>query len=234
MKASQITASVFVECLLSFSLFAPGAFRAEAYEPLKAEIPVFCHAVDDPETNIYQITILPENEQTPAPVSDTLSVTENSGGKFEIAITEPGTYRYQVSETPGSDSGITYDERVYEVTVFVENGAENQLVCAVTANTAGNSEKAGQILFQNIAAEVTLETKEATTAGTTITTEPVTTVATTTVAQHTGPIVSIINSIKTGDSFPVCALCLGMLAALTAALSAFLFRRRTTDEEGGK
>ena len=234
MKTIQIAASVLVEGLLSSSLFASGSFRAQAYAPLKAEIPVFCHAVADPETQIYQISILPENDQIPAPDSDTLSVAENSTGIYEIEITEPGTYRYQISETAGSDPDILYDERIYDVTVFVENGAEDQLVCAVTANAAGRAEKTEQISFLNIAAEVPAETTEATSQSTTATTEPPATVTTTAVTQPGGPIVSIINSIKTGDSFPVRLLCLGICAALTASLSAFLFRRRNSEKEGGK
>ena len=234
MKTSQITASVFVECLLSFSIFAPHTFCAEAYAPLKAEIPVFCHTVTGSETQIYRITIHPENEQTPAPDSGTLSVTENNTGTFEIEITEPGTYRYQVSECAGTDSDISYDERVYDVTVFVENGTEDQLVCAVTANAAGREEKAERIFFQNIAAEVPAEITETTAQSTTVTTGAVTTSATTAVTQHTGPFGSVINSLKTGDSFPVRALFLGICAAMTAALSAFLFRRRNTEKEGGK
>ena len=235
MKASQITASVFVVCPLFLSFFAHGAMKAEAYTPLKAEIPVFCQEVADSDLQIYQITILPENEQTPAPASRTLEISENSTGTFEIEITEPGTYRYQISENTGSDSAVTYDERVYEVTVFAENSVSDTLVCAVIANLAGSTEKAEQILFENFAEAVpgSVSTAETTT-GTTVTTEPVTTPLTTTEAPPDNPVVSIIHSLKTGDSFPVRALWLGIGAALTAALSAFLFRRRTTDEEGGK
>lgn len=232
MKTSQITASVFVECLLSLSFFAPGVLSAQAYTPLKAEIPVFCQEVADPEVQVYQITIRPENEMTPVPDSGTLEVAENSTGRFEIEITEPGTYRYQIAETAGSVSGVQYDERVYEVTVFVENGPEDTLVCAVTAGIAGSDEKAGQILFQNIAEAVTepAETTETVTETVTVTTETVTTAVTSTVTQPANQIVSIINSIKTGDSFPVYALCLGICAVLTA----FLFRRRHAGKEGGK
>ena len=235
MKASQITASVFVECLLSLSFFAPEAIKAQAYAPLKAEIPVFCQEVTASETQIYQIAINPEDEETPAPVSDTLAVTENSTGKFEIEITEPGTYRYQISETAGSDSEIRYDDRVYEVTVFVENGAEDSLVCAVIANTAGKAEKAEQISFQNTAEEVpgSVATTTVTTETTTTVIEPVTTAAVTTVTQPAGPIASIINSLKTGDNFPVLTLFLGIGAAMTAVLSAFLFRRKKRGKEGG-
>ena len=122
------------------------------------------------------------------------------------------------------------------MTVFVENGEEDTLVCAVTANTAGMEEKAGQILFQNIAEAVTepTETTAETTETVTVTTETVTTAVTTTLPPSTNPIVSIINSIKTGDSFPVQTLCLGICAALTAALTAFLFRRGHAGKEGEK
>ena len=240
MKASQITASVFVECLLSLYFFAQGAFMARAYAPLKAEIPVLCQDVTARETQIYQIEINPENELMPAPVSGSIAVAENSTGKFEIEITEPGTYRYLISENAGSDTDIRYDDSVYEVTVFVENGAGDSLVCAVIANTLGRAEKAEQISFQNLAEEIpgSVTTATSTTAAvstetTTTVTEPVTTAAVTTATQPAGPITSIINSLRTGDRFPAGALCAG-LAALTVLLSAFLFRRKKTEKEGGK
>ncbi|MBQ5334704.1 MAG: LPXTG cell wall anchor domain-containing protein [Oscillospiraceae bacterium] len=241
MKASQITASVFVVCLLSFSLFAEGTLTAEAYAPLKAEIPVFCQAVPGADTQIYQIAITPD-ASAPVPASGSISVTENSGGVFEIGITEPGTYRYQISETAGSDDSITYDGRVYEVTVFVENGAADTLVYAVTANEAGDAEKADQIRFENAAeAETASVTETETTTETTATTDTTettetteTTAVTTTAEEHTNPIISIINHITTGDDFPVIALLLGLTASLGAAAAAFLFRRKTREKEGGK
>ncbi len=235
MKASQITASVFVKCLLSLSLFAPGTLRALAYQPLKAEIPVFCREVTGTDIQNYQITVKPETEQTPAPVSGTLTVSENSSGKFEIEITEPGTYRYTISETAGGDSGITYDDSVYEVTLFVENGEADTLVCAVTANLAGKAEKADLISFCNIGEELPVTVTTTETATTESTTEPVTAFAATTAGTLSpNPAANIIQNIKTGDSFPVRTLCLGIFAAMTAALSAVLFRRKNTEKEGGQ
>ena len=233
MKTSQITASVFVVCLLSFSFFAPGAFKAHAYEPLTAEIPVYCLSVAGAETQFYQIRIQPEHDEMPVPAADTLTVAENGSDSFEIQITEPGIYRYQIFESAGSDHDIRYDDRIYEVSVFAENGEADTLVCAVIANLAGSAEKAEQIRFQNITDEppVTEATTTASASQTTVTITG-TSAPETTVTQQTSPFTGFVHSIWTGDRFPVRPLFVTVFAAMAAALSAFLFRRKSRGKEG--
>lgn len=49
-----------------------------------------------------------------------------------IQYSETGTYQYTLSEVKGSETGVTYDEAAYAVTVAVEDDGEGSLVAAVS------------------------------------------------------------------------------------------------------
>lgn len=49
-----------------------------------------------------------------------------------IQYSETGTYRYTLSEVKGSETGVTYDEAAYAVTVAVDIGGEGSLVATVS------------------------------------------------------------------------------------------------------
>lgn len=49
-----------------------------------------------------------------------------------IQYGETGTYQYTLSEVKGSETGVTYDEAAYAVTVAVEDGGEGSLVATVS------------------------------------------------------------------------------------------------------
>ena len=49
-----------------------------------------------------------------------------------IQYSEAGTYQYTLSEVKGSETGVTYDEAAYAVTVAVEDGGEGSLVATVS------------------------------------------------------------------------------------------------------
>ncbi len=49
-----------------------------------------------------------------------------------IQYSEAGTYQYTLSEVKGSETGVTYDEAAYEVTVAVEDDGEGSLVATVS------------------------------------------------------------------------------------------------------
>lgn len=49
-----------------------------------------------------------------------------------IQYGEAGTYQYTLSEVKGSETGVTYDEAAYAVTVAVEDGGEGSLVATVS------------------------------------------------------------------------------------------------------
>lgn len=49
-----------------------------------------------------------------------------------IQYSETGTYQYTLSEVKGSETGVTYDEAAYAVTVAVEDDSEGSLVATVS------------------------------------------------------------------------------------------------------
>lgn len=49
-----------------------------------------------------------------------------------IQYSETGTYQYTLSEVKGSETGVTYDEAAYAVTVVVEDDGEGSLVATVS------------------------------------------------------------------------------------------------------
>lgn len=49
-----------------------------------------------------------------------------------IQYSEADTYQYTLSEVKGGETGVTYDESAYEVTVAVEDGGEGSLVATVS------------------------------------------------------------------------------------------------------
>lgn len=55
-----------------------------------------------------------------------------------IQYSETGTYQYALSEVKGSETGVTYDEAAYAVTVAVEDNGEGSLVATV-AYEGGNA-----------------------------------------------------------------------------------------------
>ena len=129
-------------------IFGVPVFRAAAYEEITAEIPVACDRLQDAEQeHQYEITILGDDELTPMPEDPNITVKGGESGAFEIAIAEPGTYKYTVSEVVGGDEYIDYDRRIYDITVFVTNTENDELSCIVSATAAGTDVKPDKIRF---------------------------------------------------------------------------------------
>ena len=216
-------------CLFSLPVLLLRPQNALAYETLRVNIPVNCLAVYGNSTHTYELRIRTENESSPEPVSDHLTVTEESTGAFEIDLTEPGTYYYSIYEAAGSDSSIQYDSSSYTVAVFAENNESDGLRCAITAYMAGTDSKTDEIAFQDLAlsdtettSETTETTAQTTASDTTTASETETTAATS--KRDEG-------SLLTGDSFPAHAIRLVMLFSAMTAIFAFLFKRNQNEEE---
>ena len=223
-------------CLLSLFVLLSGTQTAFAYEAIKVDIPVDCLEVYGNNTHTYELKIESENESSPVPVSDILTIAEDSTGTFEIYLTEPGTYRYSIYEAAGSDTNIQYDSSRYNIVVYAE------LCCSIIAFQAGADSKAESIAFQDIvlsAAKKVPTTTMTTTTTTTTTTATMTTLTdTTTAVTSTTTAVTtkkqstdIISDIMTGDNFPAHAIRLVMLISAMTAIFAFLFKRDQSEED---
>jgi len=228
MKLKKILIPAFV-CLLSLLVLLSGTQTAFAYETIKVDSPVECLEVYGNNTHTYELKIESENESSPVPVSDILTIAEDSTGNFEIYLTEPGTYRYSIYEAAGSDTNIQYDSSRYNIAVYAENNEDNELCCSIIAFQAGADSKADSVAFQDIA----LSDKETTATATAMTTLTYTTPAATVTASVTTMEhkTDIINSILTGDRFPAHAIRLVMLLAAMTAIFAFLFKQKQSEED---
>ena len=78
--------------------------RALAYDKLEIEIPV--------STN--------EPCRIELSGDDTEERIIDGSGAFTVTADHPGTYHYQVRQISGGEKDKVYDERIYDVTVFVE------------------------------------------------------------------------------------------------------------------
>ena len=65
-----------------------------------------------------------------------------------LTVDKPGTYTWAIREVVGSDTDVTYDERVYDATAKVEEGSDGALVVDSVAYTLDGKE-VEQAEFQN-------------------------------------------------------------------------------------
>lgn len=84
---------------------------------------------------VFQFQLLDEDSN---PVLDAegnpIVAANDADGKirFEIPMTEAGTYKYQIAEIKGNIPGVTYDENTYQATVTVTDNLAGQLICVTT------------------------------------------------------------------------------------------------------
>ncbi|MBR5682138.1 MAG: hypothetical protein IKW96_02480 [Ruminococcus sp.] len=245
MKAVRRFAALTAVYMVSVFFCVFGAQSAYAYEAVCARIPVNCYEFSELEDLEYRIRIEAETFGAPVPEKDILEISEDGTGYFDISITEPGTFRYKVYEIAGDDINISYDEKNYAVTVYVERTDGEKLVHSVVAGNLDGS-KSSKIEFRNASVNgkganrdisddnnTVTTTVTDTAAGTTAATVTTTAAVTTSAAKaEKAPIKKIVDSVLTGDSFPAHTVRAVMAVAGLAAVYTFLFRRKDSGEEG--
>lgn len=98
-----------------------------------------------------------------APANVTSTAAAETGGSTQTLAVDasvferPGIYRYEVSENPGALHGMTYDDTVYYVDLFVEYNSNNELQVSTvivskvqTEGSATTAEKASALTFDNL------------------------------------------------------------------------------------
>ena len=234
MKAIRRFMCIVFCSILSLFCLPCAIAHADDIMTAEAEIPVSCLSTDDPEGHIYQIMIEPVNADSPYPRSDTLQISESGNGKFQIDITEPGTYSYIIYEKAGADDKVSYDSNIYHVTLTVENIGQDKLAYAVTAYRNDETDKAHRLEFRDV-----VMSDEVTTTVTVSTTSAVTTAASTAVtsaavtsAKNSGGLSAVyenIGSIMTGDSTPV-KLFITLIGTAAAVGGAMLLLKKKDNE----
>ncbi len=110
--------------------------RAMAYDAVEVEIPV--------KTNESCVIELAGDF--------TDQKTIDGSGAFTVSVSHPGTYNCQVRQIPGTEENKIYDQRVYNVLLFVETDGD-ALRSAIVLSLDGEAEKPAELIFENETAE---------------------------------------------------------------------------------
>ncbi len=119
----------------------------------------------DPSGFLFELR--EKGEDTPI---ETVESPENGLISFgAITFTQPGTYFYTISEKNTGKTGVTYDEKVYEIEVTVSDNDEGKLVVSYKVNGKDVDEMNYRFVFRN---QFTKPTPPTTTTTPTVTTKP--------------------------------------------------------------
>ena len=142
----------FLLFVVLFLCVSGSGFRVNAfdnYKPILARIPIYCSPVSDKPDAVYEIRIQKITENAPFPETDKLSVKGADTGVFELEVTEPGTYKYRVSQISGKSSDISYDNKVYDVYLCVTDNGTEELVYSISVTLENSAIKPDEIYFEN-------------------------------------------------------------------------------------
>lgn len=127
--------------------------NVEDEKSVTVEIPVSCNRSGSDETFTYSLETddpdHPENAQYIAVDKETLSLKDGGSGTFNIMIMYPGTYPFKVSQTKGSTSNMTYDDSVYNVTLYVTEDDNGKMSAEPVIYKKGSKTKVDKIEFIN-------------------------------------------------------------------------------------
>lgn len=99
----------------------------------------------------YVADITPLNDAPKSAVPSAITFTDNKTQTFQIktgAFTKEGVYQYEVKERKGDNAGVTYDDRVWLLTITVTDDFDT-FNRHVTANVSSNGVQSDTIQFTN-------------------------------------------------------------------------------------
>ena len=106
----------------------------------------------DMEGGEFEFTLTPSASNPEADPVEAATVKNDANGTVSFinsaTYTEPGTYIYNIQETPNGVGGITYDDSIYTVTVDVTDDGSGKLA-AETSITKADGTAADAIVFDN-------------------------------------------------------------------------------------
>ena len=87
----------------------------------------------------FKYTLKETTEGVEKPHTDSTTTTGAGTYSFKsITYSQPGTYTYEVKETKGEASGVTYDSKIYSVTVTVTDDGSGKLTAAVSHDNSAS------------------------------------------------------------------------------------------------
>lgn len=109
---------------------------------------VMCVCEDDRKEFTY--TLSPETMKYQNIDKTTFTLSCDHAEAFGITYTYPGTYRYTIAQTVGTDNTVMYDTTMYHVVVYVTDDGSDALMANVIAYKDGSDEKVEDISFRNV------------------------------------------------------------------------------------
>lgn len=142
----KVHMGVLLSLLLAALIVPKGAAAAEYSCTASIPVQVQVYAETDAEFTVQ----LEAEEGVPLPEDCSLTITGSGTGTFgPMEYTVPGDYVYTLHQTKGNAEYVTYDDRVYIVTVRVTNDDKGGLVAELWAVRAGETKKVDKVLFSN-------------------------------------------------------------------------------------
>lgn len=114
-------------------------------------IPISCIGTGTNEEFFYYLE--GEKSESEIPEATKLCLKNGEKGRFVIHYTEPGIYHYQIHQEAGADRGVTYDNTIYNVDVYVMAGEEGALFAEPILYEEGQTQKKAELEFVNKKAE---------------------------------------------------------------------------------
>ena len=138
-KMQRILALFSAVCVL----LAGAALPASAAEAAEAKIAVT--VTNGPTTVVIEAV-------DDAPLPEVTEVEVEDSAEFVLEYTDLGIYEYRISQKAGDEEDVTYDETVYDVTVYAVMEDE-QFVTRLVVSVADSEDKLAEISFVNVLPE---------------------------------------------------------------------------------
>lgn len=161
---------VLMALLLCLTTVIPAAFAEEA-QTVQINAEITAEGTLPTEAETYVLCMTASDAGNPMP-------NGQKGGSYELKITDVGKatfpamqfdqlgiYKYTIAQKSGSYADCTYDERTYDLTVYVVNDENDEMGVEVVLQENGQSEKTDTTLFHNVYKKVQTESGEITKTG---------------------------------------------------------------------
>lgn len=140
---------LFISFVVFFLLFSVHTEASSVYAPVTAKIPFECKKPDSDKEMPYIIVLDTVSANAPKPDVNSLTLKGGQNGNFKITVTEPGTYIYRISQKKGSVEKAIYDEKEYDVYLYVINDDRKELSYTLSVVEKNTDIKPDDVVFAN-------------------------------------------------------------------------------------
>lgn len=134
--------------LIIFILFSVFTNSIDAIEVTTISIDINQEVTKNVDKDVTYNYVLKALDGSPLPNNESeysFSITNTNSKTIDFTFTEAGYYHYQIYQVTGSDNDSTYDEKVYEVRIYLRESGVQTIILMDYESDA----KVDEILFQN-------------------------------------------------------------------------------------